>query len=417
MISLASGSHMDSSGYSSRQTTPVPVPVPLVITESGLSKARHSHSSNRMSSFLKPMRRLVSGPRTGDLDMSYITPRILAMALPSTGIDGAIRNSRHQVIDHLKQHHEDWYLVFNLCAESRYQYDRSVFSHKNAPEGAVLIPVKNHSVPSLYQIADFCQQAMNWLNQNPENIVVVHCLTGKGRTGVMVACLLLASKLCNNAPEAIDLFNTMRSSKNADGLRIPSQIRFVKLFEELLVLSNHSVPLSITSLSVAKYTWSLLAVEFGPTRAVLQSVKVTPRGQETAITVELPLLLQQRLKAQQSVLTSLIDRQKREGHENEELVTRAEFKKESEFATTQDALFVMKLRKTVTTVAVKFWFCAEMAQTMINHRCSGDGEAAFYFNNEDLDSPEDADKSLTPEVTETPERFYVKIVVKFNRLN
>ena len=365
------------------------------------------------------MRRFVSGPRTGDLDMSYITPRILAMALPSTGIEGAIRNSRQQVLEHLKQYHEDRYLVFNLCAESRYQYDRSVFSHKLAPEGAVLIPIKDHGVPSLYQIADFCQQAMNWLNQNADNIVVVHCLTGKGRTGVMVACLLLASKICNNAPESIELFTSMRSSKNFDGLKIPSQIRFVKLFEELLVLCNSSVPLAITSLSVAKYTWSLLAVELGPTKAVLQSVKVTPRGQETAINVELPLLLQQRLKAQQSVLSSFIDRSKAIPHENPADIMKAEFNEETAFATTQDALFLIKLRKTMTTVSIKFWFCAEMAQTMINHRCSSDNEAAFFFHSEDLDSPADADKSLTPEVTDSekaPERFYVKVVVKFNRL-
>ena len=406
---------MERSGQPSRQPSPVPIPAPSVsATEKPTTSAT---GSVRMSSFLKPMRKFVSGSRTGDLDMSYITPRILAMALPSTGLEGAIRNPRSQVLSHLRQYHEDNFLVFNLCAETRYQYDRQIFAHKGAPEGAILIPVKDHGVPSLYQIADFCQQALNWLSQCPDHIVVVHCLTGKGRTGVMVASLLLASKICNNAAEAVDLFNNMRSPKSStEGLRIPSQIKFLKLFEELLVLSKSSVPLSITSLSVAKYTWKLLGIEFGPTRAVLQSVRVTPRGQETAINVELPLLLQQRLKSQQSMLSSWTS--SKTSDPTTELITKAEFKEEVAFSTTQDALFVLRLKKAITTVAVKFWFCGEMAQTMINHRCS-DNIAAFYFNDEDLDSPSDVDKSLAPDLLADtpPERFYVKVVVKFNRLN
>jgi hypothetical protein len=412
MISLASGSHMN--GESSRQASPLPLPVPSV-PDTDHSKSQNITGASRFSSM---MRKLVSGPRAADLDMSYITPRILAMALPSTGIDGALRNSRQQVLNYLHQYHSDRYLVFNLCHEQRYQYDRSVFSHKGAPEGAITIPIQDHGVPSLYEIADFCQQALNWLNHDPDNIIVVHCLTGKGRTGLMIACLLIASNVCNNAAEAVELFNTMRSPKDMGGLKIPSQIRFVKLFDELFVLSQKSVPLSITSLSVAKYNWSLLSIEFGPTKAVLQSVKVTPRGKETPIQVELPLLLQQRLKAQQSVISSFKDKSK--VNEADELLTKAEFKEETAFATTQDALFVLKLRKSFTTVGVKFWLCAEMAQTMINHRCISDGIAAFYFNNEDLDSPSDADKSLVHDYKggeeKAPERFYVKVVIKFNRL-
>lgn len=30
-----------------------------------------------------------------------------------------------------------------------------------------------------------------FLSQNDKNVVVVHCMAGKGRTGMMVSCLLL----------------------------------------------------------------------------------------------------------------------------------------------------------------------------------------------------------------------------------
>ena len=418
MISLASGSEMASNR---RRTPPIAVPIPAPVVTSETANQATKTKSTRLSSFFKPVRNLVSGsrpgPATDGLDMAYITPRILAMGFPAAGIEAAIRNPRNQVLTYLKQYHPDSYLVFNLCSEARCQYDRTVFAHRGATEGAVSIPIKDHGVPSLYQIADFCQQSMNWLNQNDENIVVVHCLTGKGRTGLMIACLLIASRVCSNSTEAISLFNEMRS-KEFESVKLPSQLRYVKLFEELLTLSNFSVPLSVTSLGVAKYSWSLVGIELGPTKAVLQSLKVSLRGIDTPIHIELPLLLQQRLKNQQSVLSSFIER--KEQPKVEDLIIKAEFNEDTAFHSSQDAQFTIKLKKNIKTVSVKFWLCSEMSQTMINHRSTSDGTATYFFNSEDLDSPSNAEKSLLsvqPSEDENAGRFFVKVIVRFNKLN
>lgn len=418
MISLASGSEMTAN---QRISTPISVPIPAPAVAS-VSTNQGTKASSRLSSFFKPVRNLVSGsrpgPATAGLDMSYITPRILAMGFPAAGIEAAIRNPRNQVLEYFKQYHADSYLVFNLCSESRCQYERTIFAHRGASEGAVSIPIKDHGVPSLYRIADFCQQSMNWLNQNNENIVVVHCLTGKGRTGLMVACLLIASRVCLNTPEAISLYNEMRS-KEFESVKLPSQLRYVKLFEELLTLSNFSVPLSVTSLSVAKYSWSLVGIELGPTKAVLQSVKVSLRGIETPFQIELPLLLQQRLKNQQSILSSFVER--KEQLNAEELIIKAEFGQDTAFHSSQDAQFTIKLKKNIKSVPVKFWLCSEMSQTMINHRSTSDGMATFFFNSEDLDSPSNIEKSLLASQAASDDvtsmRFFVKVVVKFNKLN
>jgi hypothetical protein len=37
----------------------------------------------------------------------------------------------------------------------------------------------------------FCADAAAWLAAHPENVVVVHCKAGKGRTGLMLCCLML----------------------------------------------------------------------------------------------------------------------------------------------------------------------------------------------------------------------------------
>ena len=405
----------------SRKTSSPPktIPIPAPATEPPVYKPT---TSNRFSTLFNPVRSFVSGTRLSadmkGLDMSYITPRILAMGYPASGLESTIRNPRSQVLNYLHQYHEGSFLVFNLCAEPRHVYDRKIFAHAAAPEGAVLVPIREHGVPSLYQIADFCQQAMNWMNQNDSNIVGVHCSSGKSRTGMMISCLLIASKVSQNAPEAISLFNEMRSN-GSDSLYMPSQLRYIKLFEELLSLSNYQIPLSVTSLSVAKYSWALVGVELGPTKAMVQSIKVTRRGEEKPTEIELPLLLQQRLKNQQSMLSSFVDRKAPKVVTPDDLVIKAEFNPEHAFTSLQDASFTIKLKKSISTVPVRFWLCTEMSQTMINHRSTSDGISTFFFNSEDLDSPSNAEKSLLAAggEDEPSGRFYVKVTIKFSKLS
>lgn len=45
--------------------------------------------------------------------------------------------------------------------------------------------------PPLPLISDFCQQVADWLQKDPENIAVVHCKAGKGRTGTMICAYLV----------------------------------------------------------------------------------------------------------------------------------------------------------------------------------------------------------------------------------
>ena len=45
--------------------------------------------------------------------------------------------------------------------------------------------------PPLPLVSDFCQQMADWLQQDPQNIAVVHCKAGKGRTGTMICCYLV----------------------------------------------------------------------------------------------------------------------------------------------------------------------------------------------------------------------------------
>ncbi|KAI5439351.1 phosphatidylinositol 3,4,5-trisphosphate 3-phosphatase and protein-tyrosine-phosphatase PTEN2A [Lathyrus oleraceus] len=195
------------------------------------TKARHIVSQNK--------RRYQEGGF--DLDMTYITDNIIAMGFPggdfSSGIFGYIegfyRNHMEEVIKFFETHHKGKYKVYNLCSERL--YDGSLFQGKVAS-----FPFSDHNCPPIQLIASFCQSAYSWLKEDIQNVVVVHCKAGMGRTGLMICSLLLLLKFFPTAEEAINCFNQKRCI-DGKALTLPSQIRYVKYFERTLTHFNGEV--------------------------------------------------------------------------------------------------------------------------------------------------------------------------------
>lgn len=132
-----------------------------------------------------------------------------------------------QVRRFLEKRHGDHCWVFNLCEERTYR--SSVFDNRVS-----VYPFKDHNPPKLAQIASFCEEACAWLDKDDSNVVAIHCKAGKGRTGVMICAYLLWSGFTPAASEALKYYGQMRTA-NGKGVTIPSQIRFVRYFAELLL--------------------------------------------------------------------------------------------------------------------------------------------------------------------------------------
>lgn len=75
---------------------------------------------------------------------------------------------------------------------------------------------------------DFSDNARQFQERHPDNIIAVHCKGGKGRTGTMICVCLIDSGAFKDAETCLGYFGDRRTDKNAgkqfQGVETPSQV-------------------------------------------------------------------------------------------------------------------------------------------------------------------------------------------------
>jgi len=161
-----------------------------------------------------------------DLDLTYVTSRVIAMGFPGQGLEAAFRNPQTEVARFLKWAHKDKFRIYNLCGEASH-------SSNGFPERTVQFPVTDHCPPPLRLLLAFCRDAEEYLSRSPDNVIAVHCKAGKGRTGSMICALLVYARAVPSAYHALRWYEWARGGKRS-GVTIPGQVRWVAMLERWL---------------------------------------------------------------------------------------------------------------------------------------------------------------------------------------
>eukprot|EP01103_Thecamoeba_quadrilineata_P012808 TRINITY_DN339_c0_g1_i2.p1 TRINITY_DN339_c0_g1~~TRINITY_DN339_c0_g1_i2.p1 ORF type:complete len:270 (-),score=39.49 TRINITY_DN339_c0_g1_i2:808-1617(-) len=166
-----------------------------------------------------------------DLDLSYITDRVIAMCQPGESFQKMFMNDIDKLAQFFKMYHKDHYMIYNL-SETTYDYKKFDYRVKS-------FGFTDHHNPTLSSLIRIVVDIDTFLKADNSNVVAIHCRAGRGRTGTVISSYLLFSKYLINFLEeeqvfaALTLFAKRRSHNNL-GVRVPSQIRYVQYFYQYL---------------------------------------------------------------------------------------------------------------------------------------------------------------------------------------
>jgi len=179
------------------------------------------------------LRTLISGDKRRykedgfNLDLTYITPRLIAMGLPGKGVSTLWRNRVEEVGKFLEQNHSGHYKIFSLGKSAS-----DFFGIRN---NAAWFGWSSKKAPPLELLNRILLAINDWLAASPQNVAVIHCKEGRERSGVVIASYLVKSGVYATAQEALNFYASMRS-KQHEGVQTPSQIRYVNYISSVSYL-------------------------------------------------------------------------------------------------------------------------------------------------------------------------------------
>jgi len=155
------------------------------------------------------------------------------MGYPGSHLEKTWRNPKEDVAAFLQTYHNEHYLIINV---SERPYTGEIFQRVE------FLGWPDHHPPSLLLLLKCVQTIDAWLNADPSNVVAIHCMAGRGRTGTVIASYLLYIKMFMTAQDSLAFFASRRSS-TGEGVGVPSQIRYVEYFQYIVSVSGTSIPM------------------------------------------------------------------------------------------------------------------------------------------------------------------------------
>ena len=117
-------------------------------------------------------------------------------------------------------------MVLNVSEET--------YDYRRFEDNVLEFKFPGHPAPPLGMLVKICTTLESWLDADHENVVAVHCLTGRGRTSVVVACALAWLGEFEANPVVALRHVAERRKDDVERLTIPSQRRYVGYFANVL---------------------------------------------------------------------------------------------------------------------------------------------------------------------------------------
>eukprot|EP00039_Didymoeca_costata_P015994 m.279335 g.279335 ORF g.279335 m.279335 type:complete len:1153 (+) comp16321_c1_seq28:177-3635(+) len=163
------------------------------------------------------------GGAAGNLDLTYICPRLMCLSTPVEGtLSKFIRNGTQEVSQYFGIAHDKNVTMFNVGER---------------PVDVAKIGCKGESFgwpmdggPSLDGLYRLCIMIQNSLEKN--EIVAIHCETGKCHSGTAIASFLVYCSLVETAKDALRMFSMMRMIDCKPALD-ESHARYVQYIERI----------------------------------------------------------------------------------------------------------------------------------------------------------------------------------------
>eukprot|EP01127_Copromyxa_protea_P013802 TRINITY_DN3740_c0_g1_i4.p1 TRINITY_DN3740_c0_g1~~TRINITY_DN3740_c0_g1_i4.p1 ORF type:complete len:484 (-),score=72.26 TRINITY_DN3740_c0_g1_i4:339-1754(-) len=165
-----------------------------------------------------------------NLDLTYITPNLIAMGFPASGVEGYFRNNIEDTAQYLRWRHNEKFLVLNLSSEK--SYDPQLFDNK-----VLRLGFPDHHSPPLNLLFEIMLKMHEYLKKDKERVIAVHCLAGRGRTGTIICSYLVFSGEITTMSDALELY-ARRRSITLKGVSQPSQRRYAGYID---LIGQHAV--------------------------------------------------------------------------------------------------------------------------------------------------------------------------------
>ncbi|KAF7282230.1 hypothetical protein GWI33_003030 [Rhynchophorus ferrugineus] len=162
-----------------------------------------------------------------DLDIHYITSRIIVMSYPSEGLESAYKtNHIEDVRLYLDSRHpNNKYSLYNLT-NKHYQ---SKFGQSRILDCSFAYP-DHFKAPLLNAIYLLCEDVYKYLAGDSRNAVVVHCTDGKATSATMVCALMIYAGLYEVPEDALQMFAVKRCPPDMR----PSELRYLYYLADIV---------------------------------------------------------------------------------------------------------------------------------------------------------------------------------------